>query len=131
MPHSSESAPGPRPDSPVARLADTQLAAYNAADLDAFCACFHPDVAVLTADGSVRMAGMLAFREAYATMFARFTNVAAHVDARVALGRHVVEREYWSRVDRGTDERLEGAVLVRYSEQDGLLRWVQFLPEAG
>ncbi|MFN7143179.1 MAG: hypothetical protein ACK4YP_05340, partial [Myxococcota bacterium] len=52
---------------------------------------------------------------------------AATVDARLALGPHVVEREQWSRADRVTGERSEGEVLVRYTEVDGLLRWVEFL----
>ena len=32
--------------STIAELAQRQLAAYNTADLDGFCACYHPQVAV-------------------------------------------------------------------------------------
>lgn len=111
----------------IETLATLQLAAYNRADLDAFCACFHADVTVLAADGGVRTRGMAAFREAYAGLFGGFRDVSATVDARVGLGPHLVERERWSRVDRHTGARSGGEVLVRYTEGDGLIRWVQFL----
>ena len=55
----------------VVRLATDQLAAYNAADLDAFCACYHEDVVVLDDDGSESLRGAEAFRARYAPMFAR------------------------------------------------------------
>lgn len=110
----------------AADLATAQLAAYNAADLDAFCACYHPDVVVLDETGTPTLAGMAAFRERYGALFRDFAP-AATVDARLALGPHVVERERWARVRRDTGERSEGEVLVRYTEADGLLRWVEFL----
>ncbi len=37
---------GAETPSEVAKLATRQLAAYNAADLDAFAACYAPDVVV-------------------------------------------------------------------------------------
>ena len=55
----------------VVRLATDQLTAYNAADLDAFCACYHEDVVVLDDDGSESLRGAEAFRARYAPMFAR------------------------------------------------------------
>lgn len=113
--------------SPVEALATAQLTAYNAADLDAFCACYHPEVTVLGADGDVRIQGIAAFRDRYETLFHDFTDVRATVDQRMTLGPHVVEREAWSRVERSTNSRASGTVLVRYTEADGLLRWAQFL----
>ena len=111
----------------VLTLAKRQLAAYNAADVKAFVDCFHPEVVVLNANGTAAHRGKKAFRETYATMFATYTEVHAEVSERIHLGEHVVEKEAWSRVHRETGERLSGEVLVRYSEQGGLLRWVQFL----
>jgi uncharacterized protein (TIGR02246 family) len=110
----------------VTELATAQLAAYNAADLDAFCACYHADVTVLGADGDVRFSGLAAFRERYGALFRDFTEVRGTVDERVTLGSHVIEREAWSRVERATGARTSGTVLVRYTEADGLLRWAQF-----
>lgn len=118
--------PDPAADSLAAALATAQLAAYNAADLDAFCACYHPDVTVLGADGDVRIQGLAAFRDRYEGLFRDFVDVRGTVDERLALGPHVVEREAWSRVDRATGVRTAGTVLVRYTEADGLLRWAQF-----
>lgn len=111
----------------VVTLARRQLDAYNRADLDAFCACYHSNVEVLDADGSVSVRGMSAFRERYAGLFARFAEVTGTVTERLVLAPHVVEREEWSRVDRTTRERVGGVVLVRYTERDELLRWVEFL----
>ncbi len=57
----------PMSDSPVVQLAIDQLAAYNAADLDAFCRCYHPEVVALDAEGAVTIQGIEAFRERYGT----------------------------------------------------------------
>lgn len=114
----------------VMALATRQLAAYNAADLKAFVDCFHPEVVVLNADGSVAHRGKKAFRATYATMFATYTEVHAEVTKRMVLGEHLIEKESWSRVHGETGEKLAGEVLVRWSELGGLLRWVQFLRPA-
>ena len=111
-------------EAPVVRLATAQLVAYNAADLDAFCACYHPDVVVLDGDGTVSARGGAAFRDRYAPMFAG-GDFGATVDQRVATGPHCVEREqYWRGVD---GERVTGEILVRYTERDGTIKTVQFL----
>lgn len=111
---------------PAEALATAQLVAYNAADLDAFCACYHDAVEVLDATGAVTLSGMSAFRARYGELFATWAP-AATVDARLALGDHVVEREQWSRVHRTTGEHAHGEVLVRYSVADARIRWVEFL----
>ena len=111
----------------VVALSRRQLDAYNRADLEGFCACYHPDIEVLDAEGKVSQRGMEAFRARYATMFATFRDVRASVDQRVVLSPHVVERERWSRVHRETGEETSGVVLVRYTEVEGLLRYAEFL----
>ena len=111
----------------VVQLAKRQLDAYNAADLDAFCACYHADVTVLDADGVVTVRGIDAFRARYAGLFREFTDVHAEVDARLVLGAHVVEREHWSRRNRTSNEVTRGSVLVRYTERDGSIAIAQFL----
>lgn len=112
-------------ESPVVQLAIDQLAAYNAADLDAFCACYHPDVVVLDAEGAHSLRGADAFRERYRPMFER-GNFGASVDVRVHAGAHAVDSERCWRV--GPDgERSEGALLVRYTEREGTIGVVQFL----
>lgn len=111
----------------VLALSEAQLAAYNAADVDAFCACYHPDVRVLDADGRPTIEGMVMFRERYAKMFAEHREVAATVSARLLLPPHVVEHEAWSRVNVASGERTAGQVLVRYTEREGLIAVVEFL----
>ena len=114
-------------ESLVLSLARRQLSAYNAADLKAFVDCFHPEIVVLNADGTMAHRGKKAFRTSYATMFATYTEVQAEVTERLHLGEHLIEKERWSRVHRETGAKLSGEVLVRWSELGGLLRWVQFL----
>ncbi len=114
-------------DGAVLVLARRQLDAYNRADLEAFCACYHPDVTVMNEAGAVSRSGMAQFRAGYAEMFAKHEAVHAEVTERMALGRHVVERERWSRRDRETGVISGGEVLVRYTEADARIRWVEFL----
>lgn len=111
----------------VLDLAVRQLVAYNAADVEAFCACYHPEVRVLDADGGVTIQGMAAFRTRYAALFADHTEVQGHITGRLVLDPHVVEAESWSRRSRATGELSAGEVLVRYTERDGLIAVVEFL----
>ncbi len=106
-------------------LARRQLAAYNASDLDGFVACYHEDVVVLNAGDEV-LRGREAFRERYRNMFENleFEGV---VPQRLHHGAHCVDLEHYWRLDPATGERVEGTVLVRYRERDGLIGLVQFL----
>ncbi len=109
-------------------LADAQLAAYNAADLDAFCACYHPGVKVLDADGAVTLQGLEAFRARYAPLFAEYAP-GARVESRLVAEPHAVDDERWWRTRRSDGRRDEGRVLVRYTARDGLIAIVEFLRE--
>ncbi|MCO4770514.1 MAG: nuclear transport factor 2 family protein [Deltaproteobacteria bacterium] len=110
--------------SPVVQLAIDQLVAYNASDLDGFCACYHDDVCVLNEDGTESLRGMEAFRERYRPMFER-GQFGGTVDERTTTGPHCVEREhYWRNNADGT--RVQGTILVRYTERDGRIGTVQF-----
>lgn len=108
----------------VVQLAEQQLAAYNAADLDGFCACYHAEVVVLNEDGTESLRGQEAFRARYAPMFAR-GGFGATVDQRVQTGPHCVEREHYWR-DEPDGSRTEGTILVRYTERDERIAVVQF-----
>lgn len=109
----------------ITELAARQLSAYNAADLDGFCACYHPDIAVY--DGETEsLRGITAFRERYVDTFTRWS-FGASVDARVSVGTSCVDHERYWRVEPATGERTEGEVLVRYTERDGQIGLVQFL----
>lgn len=104
----------------IGKLAAAQLAAYNQADLDAFCACYHPEVRVF--DGETeKPPGIEAFRKRYVDMFAT-GGFGASAPTRVIHGKHCVDLEHWWR-----DGGKSGKVLVRYTEKDGLIGVVQFL----
>jgi hypothetical protein len=109
----------------IESLAARQLAAYNAADLDAFCDCYHPEVRVLD-DLEERLVGIAAFRERYRDLFTRWT-FGAEVTQRLVLGPHAIDLERWWRIDPDQGQRSEGEVLVRYSRRDDRIGTVQFL----
>ena len=111
--------------SEIVTLARLQLSAYNRADLKAFCACYHPDVVVLDAEGSVSLRGMDAFRARYAPMFER-GGFGAEVPQRVHAGEHCIDYELYWRDATTETPRVTGEVLVRYLLRDNLIGVVQF-----
>ena len=108
----------------ISTLAQRQLDAYNAGDLDAFVACYHPDV-VVWEDGEVSVRGRTAFRERYEDLFAG-GGFGASVPGRLAEGPHCVDLEVWWR-EAEDGMRNEGRILVRYTWKEGHIGEVQFL----
>lgn len=82
----------------IADIAQRQLDAYNAQDLDAYCAYFTDDVVVADVGGEANLQGNAAYRERYAGAFAKFPNNKAELLNRIVLGNVVIDHE---RVDRG------------------------------
>ena len=80
------------------QIAQAQLDAYNAQDLDTYCAFFTEDVVVADVGGEVNLSGNEAYRERYAGAFAKFPNNRADLLGRMVLGNTVIDHE---RVDRG------------------------------
>lgn len=111
----------------VVLLADRQLRAYNCGDIEAFCACYTDDVAVLDADGQATMRGMVDFRRRYADLFAGHSLVHGDILSRMVLGPHLVELEAWQRQVSSDAPKQTGQVLVRYTVRDGRIGTVQFL----
>lgn len=84
-----------------ADLVQGQLEAYNAQDLDAFCA-FYADDAVLGAYGGETLAaGLEAIRERHRKLFADFPQNHARLVHRAVLAGHVVDHEDVSRAPGG------------------------------
>lgn len=81
-----------------AEIAQAQLDAYNAQDLDAHCAFFTDDVVVATPDGEVLREGIEAYRAFYGQLFADHPDNRAEVLYRMVIGNTVIDHE---RVDRG------------------------------
>ena len=109
----------------IEALAIRQLAAYNAANLDDFMACYHPEVQVFHGD-TLNIEGTSAMRERYLTLFSTW-RFGASVPSRLSVEPHCVDYETYWRVDPETGERDTGEVLARYTERDGLIGTVQFL----
>lgn len=78
-----------------------QLEAYNAQDLDAFCA-FYADDAELGAYGGETLAvGLAAIRARHEKLFADFPQNHARLVHRAVVGGHVVDHEDVSRAPGG------------------------------
>ena len=82
----------------ITDIAQAQLDAYNAQDLDAYCSYFTEDVVVADVGGEVSLNGNAAYRERYAGAFVKFPKNRADLLARIVLGATVIDHE---RVDRG------------------------------
>lgn len=82
-------------------IAQAQLDAYNAQDLDAHCAYFAEDVVVATLNGAVSRTGIDAYRAFYEKTFADFPGNKAQLLNRIVVGANVIDHE---RVDRGNGD---------------------------
>lgn len=111
----------------VISLATRQLEAYNAKDIDAFCACYADDVQVLGENGEVQISGIEDFRSSYGPMFEGYALIEAFILSRMTLGPHLVERELWRRRKSDAGPIQEGEVLVRYTARGEKIAVVQFL----
>ena len=83
-----------------AAIAQAQLDAYNAQDLDAHCACFADDIVVADLNAEPNLRGMEAYRARYEGLFAQFPQNRAELVARSVIGNTVIDHE---RVFRSPD----------------------------
>lgn len=113
----------PAPTLPPVEIVQRQLDAYNAHDLDAFCACFADDVRTwrMPDASSPALEGKAALRAFYAEQ--RFAIPSLHADliARIALGDKVIDHE---RVHGLHPQPSEVAAIYRVA--DGLIAEVWF-----
>ncbi len=85
----------------LGKVAQAQLDAYNAQDLDAHCAHFADDVVVGGLNGEVARTGIEAYRAWYQKVFADFPGNKAQLLNRIVVGSNVIDHE---RVDRGNGD---------------------------
>ena len=78
----------------LADIAQAQLDAYNAQDLDAFCRFYADDVVVADLNGTVTQEGLPGLRERYARMFVQHPQNRAELVNRIALGNVVADHEH-------------------------------------
>jgi uncharacterized protein (TIGR02246 family) len=104
------------------QIAQGQLDAYNAQDLDAFMAFYADDCIVADLNGQVTNNGAAAIRERYAAMFAKFPQNKAALVNRIVVGNTVVDHEDVLRAPGG--ERFEACAI--YTMRGGKIARVDF-----
>jgi hypothetical protein len=105
-------------------VAQAQLDAYNARDLDTFCAQFAENAQVFELGAPVpATAGLSAIRERYRQLFENSPALHSAVIARVHLGRAVVDLEKITG-RMGSTEPFD--ILAIYEIDGGLIRRVHF-----
>jgi imidazolonepropionase-like amidohydrolase len=109
------------PDGPEA-LAQRQLNAYNARDLEAFLRPYAPDVEILDLEGRVLRKGHEAFRTVYGELFQKHPQLHCELVKRMVLGDWVVDEE---RITGRGPEPLRAVAL--YEVKGGRIQKVRFL----
>jgi len=107
----------------AADLVQRQLEAYNAQDLDAFCATYLDDCIIADLNGAVSQAGKDAIRARYAKTFSDYPKNRAWSINRMALGDVVIDHEKGERSPEGPFFE----ALVVYTVKDGLITRVDFV----
>ena len=105
-------------------IAQAQLDAYNAQDLDAYCGYFTDDVVVADVGGEANLRGNAAYRERYAGAFAKFPNNKAALVSRMAISDTVIDYE---RVERGDGVTAPFDVIAIYTFRGGKIARVDFV----
>ena len=103
-------------------IAQKQLDAYNAQDLDTYVSFFAEDCIVSALNGQPSETSREAIRARYAKAFAQFPENKAHLKNRIAVGNTVVDHEKVVRAPGGE----EFEIIAIYSFRDGLIARVDF-----
>ena len=103
-------------------IAQAQLDAYNAQDLDKYVSYFTADCAIVAPDGTVTETSRDQIRARYAKAFAQFPQNKAELKNRIVVGNTVVDHELVIRAPGG--EQFE--IIAIYSFKDGLISRVAF-----
>lgn len=103
-------------------LAQRQLAAYNARDIEAFLAPYSEDVEVYDYPGRLLYTGKARMRERYAGLFAASPALHCDLVARMVLGNVVIDHEHLS----GHRDGVSKAIAI-YTVRDGRIARVEFV----
>jgi hypothetical protein len=113
----------PGDDAASVAVAEAQLVAYNAQDLDAHVACFAPRVEVANLGEAPNLTGQDAYRERMGGVFAQFPDNRVELLGRLACRGVVCDHE---RVFRGGDVA-PFEVIAIYTIRNGLIARVDFV----
>jgi uncharacterized protein (TIGR02246 family) len=91
-----------------------QLDAYNAQDIDAFCACFDDDCVIAALNGETATSGKGAIRARYEALFEEFPQNHARLVNRICVGDVVVDHED---IERAPGNRFQLAMI--YTVRNG------------
>jgi len=103
-------------------IAQAQLDAYNAQDLDAYVGFFAEDCIIAPINGQPSETSRDAIKARYAKAFAQFPQNKAVLKNRITVGNTVVDHELVIRAPGG--EQFE--IIAIYSFKDGLISRVDF-----
>ena len=103
-------------------VAQKQLDAYNAQDLDKYVSYFTEDCIVSGLNGTPTETSRDAVKERYAKAFAQFPQNKAELKNRIAMGNTIVDHELVIRSPGG--EQFE--IIAIYTFRDGLIARVDF-----
>jgi uncharacterized protein (TIGR02246 family) len=103
-------------------IAQKQLDAYNAQDLDTYVSFFAEDCVVSSLNGVPTETSREAIRARYAKAFAQFPQNRAELKNRIAVGNTVVDHEVVIRAPGG--EKFE--IIAIYTFKNGLIAHVDF-----
>ena len=109
------------PDGPEA-LAQRQLDAYNARDLEAFCAPYSDDIQVVGLDGQVQAHGKEAFKARYRERFQKQLKLHCQLVKRMVMGNFVLDEESIT----GSDSDPIHAVAI-FEVRNGKIAVVRFI----
>jgi uncharacterized protein (TIGR02246 family) len=105
-------------------LAQRQLDAYNARDLEAFAACFADDVEMrLLGSETVAWKGREALRKSYGPMFRDSPELHCELVNRIVMGPYVFDQEKVTGRGGGTGTT---RVVATYEVRDGLIARIWF-----
>ena len=103
-------------------IAQKQLDAYNAQDLDTYVSFFADDCIVSGLNGTPTETSRDAIKARYARAFAQFPENKAFLKSRIAVGSTVIDHEKVVRAPGGE----EFEIIAIYSFRDGLIARVDF-----
>ena len=103
-------------------IAQAQLDAYNAQDLEKYVSFFAPDCIIAQINGQPTETSRDAIRARYTKAFAQFPQNKAVLKNRIVVGNTVVDHELVIRAPGG--EQFE--IIAIYSFKDGLISRVDF-----
>ena len=104
-------------------IAQGQLDAYNAQDLEAYMAFFTDDCVVADLNGAITMQGADAIRSRYGQVFAQYPENHARLIHRIVVGATVIDHEDVARTAGG--ERFQVAAI--YTMRDGKIARIDFV----